>query len=113
MWSWNFHDNVIYTNKQLRRKQVNKVYKYMSRQFTAISNICENDVLLRNQGFRTKIGGLELFLKLRLSIARALSSDTSFELAALIPNFKAIIYIYVFRFFSELVLPVDAGCQIS
>ena len=42
------------------------------------------------QGFHTKIGNLELFLKFKLSLARALSSDTSdisLELAALIPNF--------------------------
>ena len=42
---------------------------------------------LAHRGFRTKIGGLELFLKLKLSLARALSSDTSLGLAAIIPNF--------------------------
>ena len=36
---------------------------------------------------RTKIGGFELFLKFRVSLARALSSNTSLELTALISNF--------------------------
>ena len=42
---------------------------------------------LAHLGFRTIIEGLELFLKFKLNLARALSSDTSVELAALIPNF--------------------------
>ena len=35
-------------------------------------------------GFCTKIGGLEFFLKFKVRIARALSSDTSLELTVLI-----------------------------
>ena len=67
-------------------------------------------------GFRTKIGGFELFLKFKLSLARVFSYDTSLELAALIPNFARVLLIkfffyyflrfnhkcMVFRFFPEL-----------
>ena len=42
---------------------------------------------LAHQGFRTKIGDPELFPKFKLSLARVLSSDSSLELMALIPNF--------------------------
>ena len=43
---------------------------------------------LAHRVFRTKIGSLEVFLKFfRFSLAGALSSDTSLERAALIPNF--------------------------
>ena len=47
---------------------------------------------LARQGLSTKIGGL--FLKFKLSLARALSSDSSLELAALMSNypFKAFIF---------------------
>ena len=47
----------------------------------------EARVGLAHRGFRTKIGVLELFLKFRLCLERALSSDTLIELAALIRNF--------------------------
>ena len=42
---------------------------------------------LNRRRFLTEIGGLEIFFKFRLSSARALSSDTSLELAASILNF--------------------------
>ena len=50
---------------------------------------------LANQGFRTKIESLELFLKFKLNLARALTFDTSLELAELtlirnVARFKAI-----------------------
>ena len=45
-------------------------------------------VRLAHRGFSTKIGGLEVFLKFRISLARAFSSDTLFEQAALIPIFS-------------------------
>ena len=39
----------------------------------------------------------EPFMKLKLSLARTLSSDTSLELAALIPNFARILSLLFFR----------------
>ena len=42
---------------------------------------------LPHRGLRTKNGRLEVFLKFKFSLARALTSDTSLELAALIPHF--------------------------
>ena len=48
---------------------------------------------LAPRGFHTKIGRLELFVKFRISLAGAPSSDTSFELAALIPNFASRLFI--------------------
>ena len=81
-----------------------------------------------HQGLRQKFGDLELILKFRLSLARALSSVTLLELVALISNFAPFLrfimfYFYyilgfkhkcicVFRFFPELVL-VDVSCKIS
>ena len=51
---------------------------------------------LNHLGFRKKIEGFEFFLKFRISLVSALSSDTSLELAALIlnsvPPFNAIIF---------------------
>ena len=47
---------------------------------------------LAHQAFRTKFGGLEIFLKFKLSLARALSSETTFELAALILNYASLLY---------------------
>ena len=41
---------------------------------------------LTHRGFRTKIGSHEVFLKFKLSLARALSSDTPLEPVAFIPN---------------------------
>ena len=57
-------------------------------------------VRLAPQGFRTIIGDLELFLKFRLSLARAVSSYAS----KLCPPFKVIIFrilqTYSFQIFS-------------
>ena len=68
---------------------------------------------LAHRGFPTKIGGLGHFLKYRFSLARALSFNTSLELAALILKFAPFYgdYFLVFnnkcivlRFYPELVL---------
>ena len=50
----------------------------------------------KHQGFRYRKGGLDFFLRFQLSLARALSSYTTLELAALIPNF-ALLRILFFR----------------
>ena len=43
-------------------------------------------VVLAHRGFCTNNGGLEISLKFKLILARALSFDTSVELVALIPK---------------------------
>ena len=53
-------------------------------------------VELVQQGFHIKIRGLGLFLKFSLSLARALSSDTSLELATLTPNFAPLLRLLFF-----------------
>ena len=51
---------------------------------------------LAHREFHTKIGDLEPFLIFKLSLVRAFSSDTSLELAALIPNFAALLRLLFF-----------------
>ena len=75
--------------------KINKIYQYLlvvKYLYDNSSNsnipIGQVQVGLAHRGFRTKIRGPELFLKFRLSLAGALSSDTSLELTTLIPNFS-------------------------
>ena len=62
-----------------------------------IKNTGPARVRLAHRGFCTRIGGLELFLKFRLCLERALSSDSSLELAALIPTFVPLLRLLLCR----------------
>ena len=72
--------------EKIIRKFKNKLHK---------PDKCESDS--PTEGFLTKIAGHNFFLKFRLSLARALSSDTSLELAALIPNLPPFYGYYFIR----------------
>ena len=52
---------------------------------------------LAHQGFRKKIGGLELFLKFKSSLATALSCDSSLELAVLKSYFTPLLRVLFLR----------------
>ena len=88
-----------------------KAWRWVSPLNTKCSEFCGK---LTHRGFHIKIGG-RAFLKFRISLTRTLLSDTSLELVALISNFATPqMYVFiVFRFFSELALPVDGNWQIS
>ena len=74
-------------------KEGHWIVKYIYVKYCSNKKTGEERSGLAHRGFRTKIGSLELYLKFRLSLARALSIDTSLEVATFIPHLPSILEI--------------------